>query len=248
VTGAAFSVGWERPLVEAVVLAAVRGRPEEARFLGERERQYEIADPEAREEAFAALHRAWFERLGLDQPLASALAECPGIAGRCGRGIVARAFASADEAADLLVAPPAPPTVLVRVRAATVCVPERFLRLLRPELLHVADMLDPAFGYEPRLPPAEDGLDRGRALADRYRVLWDAFVDGRLLRAGRAPASVRAERRADFARAFGELGAETDAVFARFFSATDLTHVDLVAFARGAGGARPAELTTARLP
>lgn len=231
----AFAVDWERALVEATVLAATRGRPDEARFLGEREALYEIADPDAREGAFATLHRAWFERLGLDQPLVTALAEHSGIVARCARGVVARALSRAEEAADLLVAASAPPTVVVRVRPATVSLPDEFLRVLRHELLHVADMLDPAFGYEPRLPATEDGRERG--LVHRYRVLWDAFVDGRLSRAGRLPPNARIERLAEFERAFPELGPESIGAFDRFFGAVALTHADLVGFARDGRGA-----------
>ncbi len=237
-TASRLAVEYERALVEAAVLASARGRPEERRFLGERECLYEIADAEARDDAFAALHSAWFERLGLDEPLRSALDGRPDIAVRCGRCIVARAIAARDESADLLVAPPGRPTVLIRVRPETICVPERFQRLLRHELLHIADMLDTDFGYEPRLPRAERGPLHDRLLADRYRVLWDAFIDGRLARAGLAPAMVREERLAEFARAFPNLGDRTEAAFERFFGAARCTHADLAEFAVNMSGER----------
>jgi hypothetical protein len=226
----ALAVEYERGLVEATVLAALRGHPAEPAFLAERARLYEIADAEAREEAFASIHRLWFVGLALDQPLLVALAEHPGIAARCRRCIVSRTLVAREESADLLVAPPAPPTVLVRVRAERLSAPDRVLAFLRHELLHIADMLDPAFAYEPRPPRAEGPLQE-RGNTERYRVLWDAFVDGRLTRAGHLEAAARAVRREDFARAFPELGAGTEAAFARFFAATALTHADLVAFA-----------------
>jgi hypothetical protein len=244
VTGPA--VDYERALVEAAVLAWLSGRPEEeGAFRAERDCVYEIPDPEAREAAFAALHGAWFERLGLDRALQKALAERPEIAGRCARCIVARVVAARDESADLLVAPPALPTLLVRVRAATLCVPERWERLLRHELLHVADMLDPTFDYAPRLPPSPVGPAHDRRLAERYRVLWDAFVDGRLARAGQAPAEAREERLSDFARAFPELGDRVPAAFEAFFDAERCTHAGLVAFAQSAGAASPTALPAA---
>lgn len=224
-------VDYERRLVEAAVLASLGGRAEERLFLGERDRLYEVADPEAREEAFAALHGAWFARLGLGQPAQAALDERPEIEGRSRRCIVARALAARDEAADLLIAPPEPPTILIRVLTGTLCVPDRFRRFLRHELLHIADMLDPGFGYEPRLPGSGGGALRDRALAGRYRVLWDAWVDGRLARIGWAPAAIREERFAEFARAFPELGDRAPEAFDRFFGAARCTHADLVAFA-----------------
>lgn len=228
----ALAVDYEGGLVEAAVLARLRGLLEERPFWRERDRLYQIADGEAREAGFAALHGAWFGRLGLDRSLRQALAERPELDGRCARAIVARAMAPRDEAADLLVAPPALPTLFVRLRVATLSDAEQALRLLRHELLHVADMLAPAFGYAPRLPPSPEGPLRDRRVAERYRALWDAYVDGRLARTGRAPAEARAERLMDFAGAFPELE-NPAAAFARFFDGADLTHADLAAFAQG---------------
>lgn len=234
-------VEYEPALVEAAVLAAVRGRPEERRFLGERERTYELADAEAREAGFAELHARWFERLALDAPFAVALDERPEVGAGCGRALVARALAGRDEAADLRVAPGLPPTLLVLVGAETVSRPPRLLDFLRHELLHVADMLDAGFGYEPRA-LGDEGSARARLARDRYRALWDAWVDGRLARLGRASSGVRAERLGDFARAFPALGEATEPAFERFFGAERLRHAELAAFATGAGSGRPCPL------
>jgi hypothetical protein len=103
--------------------------------------------------------------------------------------------------------------------------------LLRHELLHVADMLDPGFGYEPRMGAGAPLLDHGRQ--ERYRVLWDTYVEGRLVRSGVAPAIVRAERLREFTRAFPALGTRTAAAFERFFDAPRCTHAELVAVATG---------------
>jgi hypothetical protein len=70
-------------------------------------------------------------------------------------------------------------------------------------------------------------------MRDTYRVLWNAWVDGRLVRLGVLPVTARAERLADFARAFPHLGAGLEAAFDRFFAAQHLTHAALVAFAVG---------------
>lgn len=222
---------YEPRLIEAAVLAAVRGRPEESAFLRERDRVYDTADAEAREAAFAAVHGRWFERLGLEEPFRGALDERPEIAAGCDRGVVALAVAARDEAADLRVAQDAAPTLLVCVRAETVSRPRRLLEVLRHELLHVADMLDPRFGYEPTVGGGDLAPGHERLLRDRYRVLWDAYVDGRLARRGHAPPGVRAERLRDFARAFPQLRAPTEAAFARFFDGPVCTHRDIAGFA-----------------
>jgi hypothetical protein len=228
-------IDYEPALVEATVLASV-GDGWKA-FHDERDPLYTLADAEAREAAFVTLHARWFQRLGLDRPLPEALAERPEVAAACGRCIVARAGAAAAEAADLLVAPAVRPTLLVRVTPERLGVWERARAFLRHELLHVADMLDRDFGYEPRLPAGDGPTLRAGRRAERYRVLWDAYVDGRLVAAGRAPVSVRLARLREFGRAFPELGEQAETAFRRFFEAGRCTHADLVAFAT-AGDAR----------
>lgn len=232
-------------LVEAAVLAAVARRGGEGDFHAERDGLYEIAEPEPREAAFAALHARWFERLALDRPFRETLAERPAIAARCGRWLVARARGTRDEAADLLMAPSAPPTLLVRVTAETVATAERLSLVLRRELLHVADMLDPRFGYAPSLPESMAGGARESVVRGNYRVLWAAYVDGRLARLGAVPLAVRAERLAEFVSAFPHLGEGAEAAFERFFGARELTHAELLAFA--AGGPDGAPLPRCRL-
>ena len=228
---AAFPVEYEPRLVEAAVLAAVRRRNQEAIFLRDRDGLYETEDHEAREAAFAALHTRWFEQLELDDPLRVALGERPEITAGCDGGHVVHAVLASDEGADLRVTPDALPTLLVCARAETLSRPEHFLDLLRHELLHVADMLDPRFGYAPTVGGGDLSPARERLLRDRYRVLWDAYVDGRLTRLGHAPLAVRLVRWRDFAQAYAWLGSRTEAAFERFFDASVCTHRDLAEFA-----------------
>ena len=220
-------------LVEAAVLAATRRPPVHGDFHAERDTIYPVAEPERREAAFQALHACWFTRLGLDRPFRGALAEQPAIAAGCARWLVAQARGRREEAADLLIAPDVGPTLLVRVTPETVTAPEMLWRLLRRELLHVADMLDPAFGYEAALPPGAAGPGRAGGIRESYRVLWNAWVDGRLVRRGALPATARGERLADFLRAFPHLGAGAEAAFDRVFDGARLTHAALMAVAAG---------------
>ena len=224
---------WDPRLVEAAVLAAMHGSADEPAFRAERDALYEIAEAEDREAAFAALHARWFERLVLDRPLREALAMWPEIAASCARCLVTRAPGGRDEGGDLLVAPTTRPILSVRLSVETVATPERLRLLLRRELLHVADMLTPRFGYEPALPEHVAGGARERAVRDHYRILWNAYVDGRLVRAGLVLTVARGERFREFACAFFQLGDGLEAVFERFFDAPELTHADLLGFAAG---------------
>lgn len=233
-----FVVEYEPRLVEEAVLLTVVGHEGERAFHRERDRLYEIADSEVREAAFRALHAAWFERLNLGREVVQALGERPLVAAGIDRYLVASARSGRDEIAELFVATEAGAlrrTVVLRVRPARLLDPVRLRAFLRRELLHVADMLDPAFGYEPRLPPSEGGPAHERLVKDRYGVLWDAYVDGRLARLGWAPPGTRAERLAAFRRAFPMLGERAEAAFDHFFGAEALRHADLVAFAARGG-------------
>ena len=125
------------------------------------------------------------------------------------------------------------------ISMATVAAPERLRPLLRRELLHVADMLDPRFDYRPTLGPEAGGGARESGVRDNYRVLWNVYVDGRLVRAGLVPPGVRVERLREFARAFSGLGEATEAAFERFYGGRALTHAELLAFAAGGPGGAP---------
>jgi len=95
------------------------------------------------------------------------------------------------------------PRLVIRLRPVTLASGETVLPLLRPELLHVADMLDPSFAYERTA--AESGE---RPIAElrkaRYRVLWDTTIDGRLFNRGLLSPGAVARRRSEFSLLFPE--------------------------------------------
>jgi hypothetical protein len=224
---------YEPRLVEEAVLAAMHGHPGAAEFRASRDTLYGIPDAEEREMRFRVLHAAWFERLALGEAAVAALREQPAIAANTARCLVALAPSRAEEGAELFVAGggaagPVRRTVVLRLRPETFTSPERLRALLRHELLHLADMLDPRFGYVPGGP----GLGIPDALLrERYRVLWDTCIDGRLQRLGWAPVGVHAERRREFAGTFPMLGEQLEPAFAHFFGTSALTHADLLKFA-----------------
>ncbi len=230
-------IEYEPRLVEEALLLALQGAGEGRAFRRERDRLYEVADPEARDAGFCAFHAAWFERLGLGSRIALALEECPSIAASTSRCLIAHASSGRDEGAELFVSAESGAdgalrrAVVIRLRPETLVLPDRLRLLLRHELFHIADMLDPRFGYTPRLPLTDAGPSHERILRERYRVLWDAYIDGRLSRLGWVPAEIRADRLSDFARAFPMLGERTEEVFDHFFGAASLSHGELLAFA-----------------
>ena len=118
--------------------------------------------------------------------------------------------------------------MVLRLRPAHLATPAALLTFLRHELLHLADMLDPAFGYQPVLPPAAVESVPAHVLRERYRVLWNTSVDGRLTRLGLAPPTCRAHRFQEFTQTFPMLGMRTAEAFAGLFEAAAMTYAELV--------------------
>jgi hypothetical protein len=226
-------------LVEEAVLLAERTVPAaEARaFRRERDRIYAVTDGEAREARFQSLHLQWFARLGLNRVIEHVVSERADITQRVSHGRVRPALTRKDEGADLVddVTPggarSGSPTLVLRLRPKTLLEPDVLQLLLHHELTHVADVLAPAFGYERTLPASEDGPSGDNILRERYRVVWDVTIDGRLARAGLVSGSAREARWQEFAATFAMLGATCRSAFERWFNETQPTHAGLVAFA-----------------
>ncbi len=231
-------VRYEPRFIEEAIFFALRGHPEAGKFHKERNRLYELADLEEREHSFQDLHRAWFPHLGLANEIETALQEQPLLTSNLAACLVAYAPGMRQEGADLLVrneeglSEKERRTLRLLIRPESLLDPLVLLNFLRHELFHIADMLDPHFGYEPELPAAEAGPTYDRMLQDRYCALWDTTIEGRMVRRGWAPESVRSERCNDFARAFPMFEEEAASMFSRFFDHESHTHGELVAIAR----------------
>ncbi len=225
----------EPSLIEATVGLVLQDHAAEAEFHAERERCYDIEDPDVAGRAFRTLFEKWFERLSLEDPLRLALDEQPLIqlhVGFCG---VSHAQRARNQGAELYVAPAEAGIsgrerrrLRIRLLPSALQHGDDALRLLRYELLHVADMLDPSFEYEPELPRAEAGPTHDRLLLTRYSALWAATVTGRLVRAGHLEARERGKVLQRFVQAFPMLADDPEPAFTRFFDCDRPTHGVLV--------------------
>jgi len=230
-------IEYEPRFLDEAVRGAVAKSPAARAFHRERERLYAIADPAARERAFDALNVAWSERLGLMHVVSEALAEEPLVPAHVERCFVGRPPTPSDIGAELIVRTPAagaaePVRRVVRllIRPEWLLDSAALVSLLRRELRHVADMLDPDFGYDPHLPAAA-GRSHERLVRERYRAAWNATVDGRLVRAGVLDVDARERCWTEFAGVFGTLGGAAPAAFEALFDDPAPTHARLVALA-----------------
>lgn len=218
-------------LAEEAVREAVRGRIEEEPFHRERERLYERPDEEARDRAFAIFYFRWFRKLELEAPIREAVAEQGRALDAVSRCRLGPAPSARRAGAELFVAGPDDRSVVLLIPPALLARRQRALEFLRRELLLIADMLDPAFEYDPRLPALRSGPSRERRIRERYGVLWRCSVDGRLVGQGRLPAPIREDRRLDFGAAFPGLGVQQDRCFEQVFAGPRPRHSVLLALA-----------------
>jgi hypothetical protein len=236
-------------LVEEAVLQAADGSSRETlrRYRKERDAIYEIEDSDRREAAFREMDARWFRKLRLDAPLVDLLREFEPLFARICRAVVLMAARLRDEGADLHEGPGGL-VLALRLTPGSVLDFERAATFLRSELLHVEDMLDPAFGYERDPPSIESDPVYEKLVRDRYRVLWNTSVDGRLAREGRLPSEGEARRRREFLATFSMLGSEAEGHFERFFHGPRPSHGDFLSFAREVDGRAAGKCPLCRFP
>lgn len=233
-----FSVEYDPGLVEEAVLLQISGAPEEMSFRQVRDRIYALTDSEEREQRFREFHAEWFLRLHLGRPITESMLEQHALFRETQRCCVLPARTTQEEGADLYglraasPADPAPDKVIViRLKAVRLLDPLGARHWLRHELMHVADMLDPAFGYEPRLPTHDAGPAYTTLFQERYRVLWDCWIDGRLARRGWLPEEALEKRWEEFRQTFAAFGSEAREKFQELLDSESQTHDTLVGLA-----------------
>ena len=151
-----------------------------ARFHREREKLYAILDPDERNTAFFNLHLDWFREWGLEQPLTDVLKEFPLVREQLGVLAVRKTTGRNDEGAELYVNEANQRTGLLALRLERLAKDVALRDYLRHEFTHLHDMLNPAFGYLPALDLPCLNAAQKRLARERYRLLWDITIDGRL--------------------------------------------------------------------
>jgi hypothetical protein len=231
------TIHYDPRLVEEAVFYAQRDRYVTRELDEARSRIYEVADAEEQDARFNDLNRSWFDRLGLGNIVARALQEQSIIAEQVNNCFVVRASHRKQEGAELFVTPTSPQintprrTLRLSLRPESLFDAEVLPTFLRHEFFHIADMLDPQFGYEPALPKTAGGPTYDTLIINRYRVLWNTTINGRMARRGWLPASARDQELEDFQRAFPMLEEKIEEHFRRYFDAEQPKHAELAAFA-----------------
>lgn len=238
---------YDEDFVEAAVfLCASGGRKgvpslQIARFQREREKRYAVLDPDERNTAFFKLHLEWFREWGLETLLTDLLKAFPLLMEKLAVLAVRKTRGKSDEGAELYVNDAGQRNAILALR------PESFARdatlrdYVRHEFTHLSDMLDPAFGYLPTLHlPGLNGAQQ-RLARERYRLLWDITIDGRLTAAGHMPMQTREQHAAGFARGYSFWPEQRQAEsFASLWLDASPRHADFLALIADPRGMRDA--------
>ena len=199
---------YDEDFIEAAVLLCASGPRQGVpslqifRFQREREKLYAVLDPDERNSAFFKLHLEWFREWGLERPLTGMLNEFPLV----GEGLevlaVRKTIGKHDEGAELYVNQTGQCTGLLALRLERLTNDVALRDYLRHEFTHLHDMLNPAFGYSPALDLPGLNAAQRRLARERYRLLWDVTIDGRLAAVGHTPMQTREQHAAAFARGY----------------------------------------------
>jgi hypothetical protein len=229
---------YDEDLIESVVtLCAARGRSnipslQVARYYREREQPYAVLDPDARNAAFFKLHLEWFREWGLERALTGVFAEFPVFEKSLESLVIRKARQRNEEGGELYVNAEGLRTAVIALRSERFMRDENLVPFVRHECMHLNDMIDPRFGYSPQLQSRNPTGAQQRATRERYRLLWDITIDGRLTRAGRATISAGEQHRNSFNTVF-DFWPQTkrEEVFDSLWNADRPTHAELAAIA-----------------
>lgn len=231
-------IEYDSPLIEnAVFLASRRDAGQDQALHRAIDGLYDVADQQQREQAFHQAYSQAFTALGLDKAIPQFLAERPLIGALTGKCVVHQAACSKAEAAQLYIRPgfpdkpaPADRTVVIHVCPESLVDPDQLTHRMRRELLHVSDMLDTRFEYDRSTFSRRSGPET--VVYDRYRVLWDIYVEARLIRQEMVSPDKLPELRRALSRALTYRAVPPEpGVFDELMLAQDLTHQQLLQWA-----------------
>jgi hypothetical protein len=198
---------YDDDFVEAAVFLCASGRRPGVpslqihRFHAEREKCYTVADPDERNAAFFKVHLGWFREWGLEELLTGLLAEYPLLPGALNVLAFRQARSKNEEGAEMYVSAGVR-NAMVALRMDRLERDQPLLRFLRHEFMHLHDMVDPAFAYSPRVHLPTHNQTQQRITRERYRLLWDITIDGRLTRAGHETVNSKGQHQSLFECAF----------------------------------------------
>ncbi len=238
----AMLVEYDPNLVEHAVFEASRQDPRiEAELHRATDPLYNLDDTRERNAAFHKTYMQFFQRLRLDHVVSRLLAERPVLKELIQQCIVRKVLGEKQELAELYVKPDGENgagnpdgrdsrTIQIHACARSLWKPTLFCSKMRRELLQIADMVDQRFGYQKD--SLIGGLPRQNLIRDRYRILWDAYAQSRLMREGYRDDDAQVRLATQFKRVFSLSPSQiVKPALEKVLAQDTLTHDDLMRWA-----------------
>lgn len=205
--------------------------------------QYPIADRDdiGFEDAFRGIYLRFFKILGYEEIVRSALSEYPVIDEKVGEIVVKVCYAVEKEEANLAKRKIEDPergelsVVILQITSPRFFEKEGLKIFLRHELMHVTDILDPVFCYDNNplgVTPSEECI-----VKNHYGLIWDIYIDQRLVRSERLNPQIKDERRAEFDTTYRSIQEDDRiSIFEGLWQVEGLTHPQILACAKNPTG------------
>lgn len=195
---------------------------------------YELPDDEdEREEAFEEVDRKFFNKLALGGPIEEVLEDFPLIKERVGLIEIRRAVTREEEEGNISNRhlDTGQKAAIIRFRPECFLDPDGFKKIIRHEYMHLCDILDEDFGYNTKrfaANPSEEAFIR-----DRFRTIWDIYINSRLDREGRKDEVDRAGCYKEFEALYLKIDeARRKTVFEKLWEMEKLTHEGILELAK----------------
>lgn len=231
-------IQYDPALIESVVLLEVQRKEEEGR-LGFFEEYHSLADPvyemdslEERDKAFQLIYQKLFLKWRLGNTLEKTVREFPLFEDDVDLIYLKMASFEGDAGADLMGGKEGRGSkiILIKLLSHYFTEKDRLQNFLRHEFMHVSDILDKAFQYGEGLKMVPSPKNW---VGERYSLLWDIYIDGRLSRQGKDLMKERDKRVEEFDALYQRFPQfQRKAIFEWFWNAKDLTHRDLLEMAQ----------------
>ena len=230
------NIQYDTTLTEAVVRQEIekRERKGDLSLLEEYHKKvdpiYEIDDVSDREDEFDILYEQFFlNNLGYGNLIKEILEEFPSLNDKVSDIYINRDLMreeanlmkkDSDDTGNLR-------KVKIKVRVETFDNTNELRKALRHELMHVKDMLDEDYGYDIKVSALN--VTEENFIRDRYKILWDIYIDSRLTKEGRETIENKDKRFAWFSGIYKKVPYPQRVVmFDNFWGKESMTHKEIL--------------------
>lgn len=228
-------INFDPAFIEETVFLLMRDKPGDSLyrdFCKEKEEIYRDDIPsDERDSAFKALYGKYFYSLGLEDFFRNIYKDFPHLDNPEVRVVVKRVWNKKHEEAELYVQS-GQKTVYLGILARRILDLPFLESFLRHELTRISDMLGPDFQYSPHPEIGGKNEIEDKLIRERFRLLWDFYIDARLR--GRGFWTIRSfeEQRDEFERKFFFLvPLERAPILREIQGCEGLTQIDLLNWA-----------------